>query len=317
MEQTRLAPLRPRVRPSWFVATVSEVRPETPTAVRLVLDVPGWPGSEAGSHLDLRLTAPDGYQATRSYSIASSETGGTIVLAVDELPDGEVSPFLVRELRVGDQLEVHGPLGSFFLWRPGQSQHPVQLIAGGSGVVPLYAMVASHEAASDPVPFRLLYSVRTPEGIEADAAEARKQGADIVVVSMHWGIEYKPVSAEQKKYADALLRSGQVDWIIGNHPHIVQPCQKIDGRYVSYALGNLFSGQQAAYLPGTADGAYASVTFTRDAGGKISQSMTYQPTYQDQKTRVVQLATPSQNPASYAKTTATMGAFGCDAKPAS
>ena len=114
-----------------------------------------------------------------------------------------------------------------------------------------------------------------------------------------------------------MLRSGQVDWIIGNHPHIVQPCQKIDGRYVSYALGNLFSGQQAAYLPGTADGAYASVTFTRDAGGKISQSMTYQPTYQDQKTRVVELATPSQNPASYAKTTATMGAFGCDAKPAS
>lgn len=162
-----------------------------------------------------------------------------------------------------------------------------------------------------------LYAVRTPEGIEADAAEARKQGADIVVVSMHWGREYKPVSAEQKKYADALLRSGQVDWIIGNHPHIVQPCQKIDGRYVSYALGNLFSGQQAAYLPGTADGAYASVTFTRDAGGKISQSMTYQPTYQDQKTRVVELATPSQNPASYAKTTATMGAFGCDAKPAS
>jgi ferredoxin-NADP reductase len=121
--------------------------------------------SEAGSHLDLRLTAPDGYQATRSYSIASSEPGGTIVLAVDELPDGEVSPFLVRELRAGDQIEVHGPLGSFFLWRPGQSQRPVQLIAGGSGVVPLYAMAASHAAASDPVPFRLLYSVRTPEDI--------------------------------------------------------------------------------------------------------------------------------------------------------
>ncbi len=165
MEQTRLAPPRPRVRPAWFVATVSEVRPETPTAVRLVLDVPGWPGSEAGSHLDLRLTAPDGYQATRSYSIASSEPGGTIVLAVDELPDGEVSPFLVRELRAGDQIEVHGPLGSFFLWRPGQSQRPVQLIAGGSGVVPLYAMAASHAAASDSVPFRLLYSVRTPEDI--------------------------------------------------------------------------------------------------------------------------------------------------------
>lgn len=148
-------------RPAWHLATVVETRPETPNAVRLVLDVPTWPGSEAGSHLDVRLTAPDGYQATRSYSVATSEPG-RVVLGIDELPDGEVSPFLVREARAGDKLEIHGPLGSYFLWRPSESDRPVQLVAGGSGVVPIYAMAAAHAAASDPSPFRLVYSVRTP-----------------------------------------------------------------------------------------------------------------------------------------------------------
>ncbi|RPF21356.1 FAD-binding oxidoreductase [Myceligenerans xiligouense] len=153
---------RSRPQAAWHVATVAEVRRETSTAVRLTLDVPTWPGSEAGSHLDLRLTAPDGYQASRSYSIASSAPGGPVVLAVDELPDGEVSPFLVHEVRPGDQLEVHGPLGSFFVWRPGESDRPVQLVAGGSGVVPLYAIAAAHGAAGDTSPLRLLYSVRRP-----------------------------------------------------------------------------------------------------------------------------------------------------------
>jgi ferredoxin-NADP reductase len=156
---------RARPRPAWHVATVVETRRETPTAVRLVLDVPTWPGSEAGAHADLRLTAPDGYQASRSYSIASSTPAGQVVLAVDELPDGEVSPFLVREVRPGDQLELHGPLGAFFVWRPGESSRPVQLVAGGSGVVPLYAMAAAHGAAQDAVPFRLLYSARTPADV--------------------------------------------------------------------------------------------------------------------------------------------------------
>jgi ferredoxin-NADP reductase len=161
-----VAPLRrSRPRPAWHVATVVESRPETPTAARLILDVPTWPGSDAGSHVDLRLTAPDGYQASRSYSIASSTPAGRVVLAIDELPDGEVSPFLVRELRPGDKLELHGPLGAFFVWRPGESSRPVQLIGGGSGVVPLYAMAAAHGAGDDPSPFRLLYSVRTPADV--------------------------------------------------------------------------------------------------------------------------------------------------------
>lgn len=147
---------------AWHTATVAEVRRETNGGVRLTLEVPTWPGSEAGSHLDLRLTAPDGYQASRSYSIASSTPGENVVLAVDELPDGEVSPFLVQDARSGDQVEIHGPLGSFFIWRPGETTRPVQLIAGGSGVVPLYAMAAAHGASGDSAPFRMLYSVRSP-----------------------------------------------------------------------------------------------------------------------------------------------------------
>lgn len=156
---------------------------------------------------------------------------------------------------------------------------------------------------------------RTATGIEQDAAAARARGADLVLVSMHWGEEYKGVNDEQKRLADELMKSGQVDWIIGNHPHVVQPCDKIDGRYVTYSLGNFFSGQDAAYLPGTADGAFASVTFTRDKAGTWTQSMTYQPTYQNQKTRQIELATPAWNPVSYAKTSKTMGLLGCDAKP--
>lgn len=160
---TRTGPARPRA--AWHVATVVEVRPETSTAVRITLEVPTWPGSEPGSHLDVRLTAPDGYQASRSYSIASSTPDGRVVLAVDEVSGGEVSPFLTRELRTGDQVEVHGPLGSYFVWRPGQSDRPVQLVAGGSGVVPLYAMAAAHGAGGDTSPFRLLYSVRRPDDV--------------------------------------------------------------------------------------------------------------------------------------------------------
>lgn len=152
---------------AWHAATVADVRAETPTAKRIELDVPTWPRNDAGAHLDLRLTAPDGYQASRSYSIASSGEGTRVLLAVDEVPEGEVSPFLVHDLRVGDQIEVHGPLGAFFVWTPRaeESPRPVQLIAGGSGVVPLYAMAQAHADAGDASEFRLLYSVRTPADV--------------------------------------------------------------------------------------------------------------------------------------------------------
>ena len=157
-------------RAGWHTATVVAVTRETPSAARLELEVDGWPGNAAGQHLDVRLTAPDGYTATRSYSIASSGPSARVVLAVDRLPDGEVSPFLVDELRAGDLLEVHGPLGAFFVWKPVEQRslapaRPVQLIAGGSGVVPLFAMARAHADADDLTPFRMLYSVRTPDDV--------------------------------------------------------------------------------------------------------------------------------------------------------
>jgi ferredoxin-NADP reductase len=148
----------------WQAGHVAASHRETATARTLDVEIPGWPGNIAGQHLDLRLTAPDGYTATRSYSIASAGPGTKIQLAIDKLPDGEVSPYLVDEVMVGDELEVRGPLGGWFVWRPADTA-PVQLIAGGSGIVPLMAMLRSRRDSGSSTPFRLLYSVRSPEDV--------------------------------------------------------------------------------------------------------------------------------------------------------
>jgi ferredoxin-NADP reductase len=148
----------------WKVGTVRETRIQTPSARSITLDVPGWPGNIAGQHVDVRLTAEDGYQAVRSYSLASVGSDERIELAVDRLPTGEVSPYLVEELRAGDQLELRGPLGTFFVWRPTDTA-PVHLVAGGSGIVPLMAMLRSHAASGSTVPFHLQYSVRSPRDV--------------------------------------------------------------------------------------------------------------------------------------------------------
>ena len=139
---------------------VLQVQRETPRARRLVLYPPDWPGHQPGQHLDVRLTAPDGYTAQRSYSIASAPEAQYVELVVDRLPDGEVSPYLTDELRSGDDLEVRGPFGRWFVWHVGLGG-PVQLIAGGSGVVPFLAMIDHHRAAGSDVPVRLLYSARS------------------------------------------------------------------------------------------------------------------------------------------------------------
>ena len=146
---------------AWQVATVVETRTETPTGRSIVFEVPGWAGNLAGQHVDLRLSAPDGYQAVRSYSIASV-SDMRVQLAVDKLPDGEVSPYLVDDLEVGDQLELRGPLGGWFVWRP-TDVGPVQLIAGGSGAVPLVAMARAHANSGSDEEFRMLYSVRAAD----------------------------------------------------------------------------------------------------------------------------------------------------------
>jgi ferredoxin-NADP reductase len=142
------------------VARVRRVHVESARASRLVLEVPGWAGHLPGQHVDVRLTAPDGYRAQRSYSIASGPERPDVELVVERLPDGEVSPYLTRELRVGDELEVRGPVGGWFVWHTSRGG-PLQLVAGGSGVVPFLAMLEHHAAAGSGVSARLLYSVRS------------------------------------------------------------------------------------------------------------------------------------------------------------
>ena len=145
----------------WRVARLVGVHDETATAQTLVLDVPGWPGHLAGQHVDLQLTAEDGYQAQRSYSLAAPAKGDRIELTVQRVPDGEVSPYLTEVLTIGDPIEVRGPVGGWFVWRPADPA-PVLLIAGGAGIVPLMAMVRERRAGASRTPFRLIYSLRTP-----------------------------------------------------------------------------------------------------------------------------------------------------------
>ncbi len=167
----------------WRLGEVLELADETPTVRSIVLAVQDWPGHLPGHHVDVRLTAPDGYQAQRSYSIASPpDRAGQIVLTVERLPDGEVSPYLVDELRPGDQLELRGPIGGYFVWEA-RMGGPLLLVAGGSGIVPLMAMVRHRAAVHSPVPARLLYSSRSlPDVIyrgELDRLAAANDGLDV------------------------------------------------------------------------------------------------------------------------------------------
>jgi ferredoxin-NADP reductase len=148
-----------RGRLTWQTATVGSVTDETPSVRTLSLEVPEWPGHRAGQHVDVRLTADDGYQAERAYSIASAP-GEPPAITVERLDDGEVSPYLTEELRAGDLLEVRGPIGGYFVWEPAFGG-PLTLLAGGSGVVPLRAMLREHRSARSSVPVRLLYSSRS------------------------------------------------------------------------------------------------------------------------------------------------------------
>jgi ferredoxin-NADP reductase len=169
---------------TWRSSTVVGLRDETATARTIALAVRDWPGHIAGQHVDLRLTAADGYSAVRSYSIASAPSSdGRIELTVERLPSGEVSPYLTQQVVVGEELEVRGPIGGWFVWRPEQVG-PIQLVAGGSGIVPLMAMIRSRISAGSTTLFRLLYSVREPGAIfYRDELQALSSEGDSVVVS--------------------------------------------------------------------------------------------------------------------------------------
>ena len=175
-----------RGRLTWQTATVGTITDETAKVRTLRLEVPDWTGHRAGQHLDLRLTADDGYQAEREYSIASAP-GEPLAITVERLDDGEVSPYLTEDARPGDQFEVRGPVGGYFVWEP-DTGGPLLLAAGGSGVAPLRAIVRERSRAGNSVPVRLLYSSRSwedviyksefdvpPEGVEVIHTLTRSQ----------------------------------------------------------------------------------------------------------------------------------------------
>jgi ferredoxin-NADP reductase len=149
----------------WRVGTVVALHDETATARTITFEVPDWPGHFGGQHVDVRVTAPDGYSTVRSYSIASApSSAGRVELTVERLPSGEVSPYLTQELALGDRLELRGPIGGWFVWRTQQTE-PIQLIAGGSGIVPLMSMIRTRASMGSAARFQLLYSVREPGAV--------------------------------------------------------------------------------------------------------------------------------------------------------
>jgi ferredoxin-NADP reductase len=168
-------------RLTWRAAEVVDVVPETPRVKTIRFDVAGWPGHLAGQHVDVRLTAEDGYQAQRSYSIASPPDGTRVELTVERLDDGEVSPYLTDEIRAGDQIELRGPVGGYFVWEPARGG-PLFLVAGGSGVVPLMAMLRRRAAAGSDVPAVLLFSSRSWDDVIYRDELDRLDGNDLRVV---------------------------------------------------------------------------------------------------------------------------------------
>jgi ferredoxin-NADP reductase len=167
----------------WRVAEVAKIVDETPRVKSLLLDVPGWPGHRPGQHVDVRLTAEDGYQAQRSYSVASEPENARLMLTVELIEGGEVSPYLTSDIRPGDKFELRGPVGGYFIWTAAIGG-PLFLVAGGSGIAPLMSMLRYRAAAKSATPTLLLYSSRTLKDIiyreELDQMAARNQGLTIV-----------------------------------------------------------------------------------------------------------------------------------------
>jgi ferredoxin-NADP reductase len=169
-------------RLSWQLGEVAELVQETPRVASLLLDMPDWPGHLAGQHVDVRLTADDGYQTERSYSIASAPEDPRLEITVERLDDGEVSPYLVGEVRIGDKVELRGPIGGYFVWKPAD-ERPLLLVGGGSGVVPLMAMIRHRKAIGATTPTRLLYSSRSQDDIiyraELEQLVSREDGLTV------------------------------------------------------------------------------------------------------------------------------------------
>lgn len=206
-------------RLKWRVATVARVIDETSGARTLVLDVPRWPGHRAGQHVDVRLTADDGYQAQRSYSIASAPEDHQLALTVERLEEGEVSSYLCGELRTGDAFELRGPIGGYFVWDVNDGG-PLMLIAGGSGIVPLMSMLRHRANARSGVPARLLYSSRRWDEVIYRVELERLSAADAALEVTHTITRDAPPewSGYRRRIDRAMLES--FAWAPGKEPLI-------------------------------------------------------------------------------------------------
>jgi ferredoxin-NADP reductase len=203
-------------RLTWQLARVVGVAPETGRTKTIVLEAPNWAGHRAGQHVDVRLTAEDGYQAQRSYSIASAPEDEHLMLTVEEIDEGEVSPYLTEELRAGDELELRGPIGGWFVWE-GSEGGPLLLFGGGSGVVPLRAMLRHRVAASNPTPARLVYSARSlADVIYRDELQASGDGVEVhFALTRSWPEDW---TGHRGRVDDALLDA--VTWAPSETPAI-------------------------------------------------------------------------------------------------
>jgi ferredoxin-NADP reductase len=217
-------------RLTWQTGEVVAKKAETPRTVSLALAVPNWPGHLAGQHVDVRLTAEDGYQAERSYSIASPpEEQMLVTLTVERLDDGEVSPYLADELRVGDQVELRGPIGGYFVWEV-STGGPLLLVAGGSGLVPLMAIIRHRKATGSTVPTRLLYSSRSYEEViyrdELDQLVRGEVGLEVT----HTLTRSQPPgwTGYRRRIDDSLLR--EVAWPSEQYPlaYMCGPTQMVE-----------------------------------------------------------------------------------------
>ena len=206
-------------RLSWQFGTLAEVVTETPRVASLYFDVPDWVGHDAGQHVDVRLTADDGYQAERSYSIASPPDDRRLALTVERLDDGEVSPYLVGELQPGDKLELRGPIGGYFVWR-GDDDRPLFLIGGGSGVVPLMSMLRHRARIGSKTPAVLLFSSRTLGDVIYREELERLQAASDGLRVVHTLTREKPAgwTGYTRRVDEAMLR--EVAWPRERNPAV-------------------------------------------------------------------------------------------------
>ena len=214
-----------RGRLTWQTATVSAVMDETPAVRSLSFEVPDWAGHRAGQHLDIRLTADDGYRAERSYSIASAP-GEPVAITVERLDDGEVSPYLTQDVQPGDEIEIRGPIGGYFVWDGGAV--PLLLLAGGSGVVPLRAMLRHRSRVGSSVPVRLLYSVRSlPDVIYRPELSAEPDGVQVIYTLTR---QQPPGWTGYARRVDPAM-IGEVAWPVAQAPlaYVCGPTNFVEG----------------------------------------------------------------------------------------